>query len=69
MADQNHEHDHDHDHAPPADEGGALSYHQKLEMAVRELLIEKGVVGADEVRAAVEPGGWLIWEPFADGLR
>ncbi len=54
MADQNHEHDHDHDHAPPADEGGALSYHQKLEMAVRELLIEKGVVGADEVRAAVE---------------
>ena len=47
-------HTHDHDHDPPKDEAGPLSYYQKLEVAVRELLIEKGVLSADEVRAGVE---------------
>ena len=48
------EHAHPRDHAPPADEDSPLTYHQVLEIAVRELLIEKGVVTSDEVRAAVE---------------
>ena len=47
-------HTHDHDHDPPKDEAGPLSYYQKLEVAVRELLIEKGVLSADEVRAGAE---------------
>ncbi|MCY4088510.1 MAG: nitrile hydratase subunit alpha [Actinomycetia bacterium] len=45
---------HDHVHASPVDEDSPHSYHQTLEVAVRELLIEKGVIDADEVRAAVE---------------
>ena len=51
-----HQHDHDHpdDHAPPSDEHGALTHYQMLEIAMRELLIEKGVITADEVRAGVE---------------
>ena len=43
-----------HDHQPPPGEGGPLTYHQTMEIAVRELLIEKGVFGADDVRAAIE---------------
>ena len=42
-----------HDHQPPADDG-PLSYYQAMETALRELLIDKGIVGADEVRAAIE---------------
>ena len=45
---------HAHDHAPPPDEDGPLGYYQTMEIAVRELLIEKGVFGADDVRAAIE---------------
>ena len=44
----------DHAHPPPADDDGPLSHYQMMEIAVRELLIEKGIVEADEVRAAVE---------------
>jgi nitrile hydratase len=56
-----HDHDHhDHGHAPgqphphSADHDDKLTYHRKLEMAVRELLIEKGVFTADDVRKVVE---------------
>lgn len=48
-----HDHDHD-DHAHPPDEDGPLTHYQALEVAVRELLIEKGVFTADDVRAAIE---------------
>lgn len=41
-------------HAPPPDEDGPLSYYRTMEIAVRELLIEKGVFGADDVRAEIE---------------
>jgi nitrile hydratase len=53
--DHDHEHDH-HDHAHPTrpDLDGPLTYHQRLEIAVRELLIEKGILTADEVRRAIE---------------
>lgn len=52
-----HDHDHDHhDHAHPTqpDIDGLLTYHQKLEIAIRELMIEKGILSADEVRRTVE---------------
>jgi nitrile hydratase len=47
-------HVHEHDHTPPADRDGPLTYYQAMEGAVRALLIEKGIVTADEVRAAIE---------------
>ena len=43
-----------HAHEPPPDVDGPLTYYQTMEIAVRELLIEKGVFGADDVRAAIE---------------
>ena len=50
-----HDHDHGHDHhSPPPDQDGPLTYYQAMEGAVRELLIEKGIVTADEVRATIE---------------
>ena len=52
--DHDHRHQHQHDHAPAPDEDGPLTYYQTMEVAVRELLIEKGVFGADDVRAAIE---------------
>ena len=49
-----HDHDHDHDHSPPPDEAGAPGDIQFLEMAMRQLLIEKGVIDANEIRATIE---------------
>jgi len=46
------DHHHPHDHAP--DQDGPLSDYQLMEIAVRELLIEKQIVTADEIRRAVE---------------
>jgi nitrile hydratase len=62
MSDHHHDsHDHgDHTHAPghrhppQADHDDTLTYYRKLEMAVRELLIQKNVITADEVRKVVE---------------
>ena len=45
---------HSHDHLPPPESGGPPTYYQTMETAVRELLIDKGVITADEVRAAIE---------------
>ena len=45
---------HDHEHGPPPDQDGPLTYYQAMETAVRELLIEKGIISADEVRAQIE---------------
>jgi nitrile hydratase alpha subunit len=47
-------HDHDHPHTTLPDAGDHLTYYQAMEVAVRELLIEKGIVTADEVRRQVE---------------
>lgn len=50
-------HDHDHPHPHPGvrpDGDDTLSYYQVMEIAVRELLIEKGVLSADAVRREVE---------------
>jgi nitrile hydratase subunit alpha len=54
-----HGHDHDHGHGPhahptEADAPDRLSYYQRMEIAVRELLIEKGILGAEEIHRTVE---------------
>jgi nitrile hydratase len=57
MAEHPHAHPDDgHGHAHPTlpDAAETLSYWQVMEIAVRELLIEKGVVTADQVRRQVE---------------
>ena len=50
--DERHDHAHGHPLQPDADD--TLTYPRKLEIAVRELLIEKGVFTADDVRATIE---------------
>jgi nitrile hydratase subunit alpha len=50
---QDHAHHAGHDHADEPGEKG-LTYYQAMEVAVRELLIEKKLITADELRAAVE---------------
>src|SRR4029453_2651882 len=45
-------HPHPHDHRPDSD--GPLTDYQRMEIAVRELLIEKRILTADEIRRAVE---------------
>jgi nitrile hydratase alpha subunit len=48
-----HDHDHDHDHAPiSVDE--RPGYYDIMETAFRELLIEKKMFGADEIRRQIE---------------
>jgi len=53
-----HHHDHahaqDHDHPTLPDAAERLGYYQRMEIAVRELLIEKGIVSADAIRRAIE---------------
>lgn len=52
--DHDHAHGHGHNHAPPQPDDKVHSYYQVLGIAIKELLIDKGVVTADEVRAAIE---------------
>jgi nitrile hydratase len=49
-----HAHGHDHPHATLPDDAERLSYYQRMELAVRELLIAKGIITADGVRRAIE---------------
>jgi nitrile hydratase len=46
--------DHGHPHGHDPDDSSALSDYQLMEIAVRRLLVTKGVLTADEIRAAVE---------------
>ena len=50
------DHDHDHDHARPHAEisEGRPAYYDIMETAVRELLIDKKLIGADEIRRQLE---------------
>ncbi|MEO0994665.1 MAG: nitrile hydratase subunit alpha [Pseudomonadota bacterium] len=59
--DHGHGHGHDHGngmspsgHPYRADNDGPLTYWQRMEIAVRELLIEKGVATADEIQAQID---------------
>ena len=64
MPHDHHDHDHDHDHhhhglSPSGhpyrqDDDAPLTYWQRMEIAVRELLIEKGVTTAAEVAAQID---------------
>lgn len=56
MSEHHHDHDHGHDHdGKPIQEDALPSLEaQILETAVRELLIDKGVVSGDEIRRAIE---------------
>jgi len=57
-----HDHDHDHDHelhghaphAPPQPDEKIHSYYQVLGLALKELLVDKGVITADEIRRMIE---------------
>jgi nitrile hydratase subunit alpha len=49
-----HEHAHPHSHPVRADSDDRLSYYQAMEVALRELLIAKGILGAEDIRRAVE---------------
>jgi nitrile hydratase len=53
-----HDHDHAHGaghrHPPQADHDDALTYYRRLEIAVRELLIQKGIITAAEVSKVIE---------------
>ena len=57
-----HDHDHHHDHGdgapyrhpPRPDTDDRIGYYQAMEIAVRDLLIEKGVITAEDVRRAIE---------------
>jgi nitrile hydratase alpha subunit len=47
-------HPHPHPHATLPERAERLGYYQAMEIAVRELLIAKGILTADDVRRAVE---------------
>jgi nitrile hydratase len=55
-----HDHDHPEDHAhvhrypPRPDQDDTLTYYRAMEAAVRELLIDKGVLTAEDVRRQIE---------------
>src|SRR5215813_1714280 len=49
-----HDHEHGHDAHAPIVERDELTYYEKRVSAIQALLIEKGLVTADEVRRAVE---------------
>ena len=56
MSETHHHHDHDHAHPHPTapDDDDRLSYYQRMEVAVRELLVEKGVLTPEEIRQQIE---------------
>lgn len=57
MSDHDHEHDHHHDHNhdhPEISHDERPGYYDVMETALRELLIERGLIGADEIRRQIE---------------
>jgi nitrile hydratase alpha subunit len=55
--DQSHDNDHDHGHDHPHAEisqSERLGYYQIMETAVRELLVERKLIGPDEIRRQIE---------------
>lgn len=56
---RHHAHDHDHDHAhdhahEPIEAEDQPGYFEVMETAVRELLVERGLIGAGEIRRQIE---------------
>lgn len=54
MSPDDHAHDHSHEHPQSPIEDRPLGYYALMQEAVQELLIESGVLTADEIRRAVE---------------
>ena len=56
MSDHDHNHDHDHPHKHPhqTDHPEPSSHYELVGMALNELLIEKGVYTAAEMRSMIE---------------
>src|SRR5271154_2283737 len=55
MATHNHDHDHDHDHDHAEITHSARpQYYEVMETAIRELLVEKKMIAADEIRRQLE---------------
>ncbi len=61
-----HDHDHDHDHPGTTPDTNETGYYELMAQAMKELLIEKGVVTADDVRRNLE---FLDSRDPADGAR
>jgi len=51
--DNDHDHGHDHPHAEIS-QSGHLGYYEIMETAVRELLVERKLIGPDEIRRQIE---------------
>jgi nitrile hydratase len=54
MTEIHHLHPHRHPHPAEPDDDGTLTHFQVMEIAVRELLVAKGILTADDVRGAIE---------------
>jgi len=55
MTHAHHDHgDHEHPHPVRPDQDDGLTYYRTMEIAVRELLVEKGILTADQIRRQVE---------------
>jgi len=53
--DQSHDHDHGHDHAhAEIGQSGRPGYYEIMETAVRELLVERKLIGPDDIRRQIE---------------
>ena len=69
-----HDHDHDHDHPGTTPDVNETGYYELMAEAMKELLIEKGVVTADDVRRNLEfldsrdaaEGGKIIARAWTD---
>ncbi|MEK9645489.1 MAG: nitrile hydratase subunit alpha [Alphaproteobacteria bacterium] len=69
-----HGHDHNHDHPGTTPDTNETGYYELMAQAMKELLIEKGVVSADDVRRNLEfldsrdpaDGGRIIARAWAD---
>lgn len=61
-----HDHDHDHDHPGTTPDVNETGYYELMAEAMKELLIEKGVVKADDVRRNLE---FLDSRDPAEGAR
>lgn len=65
-------HDHDHTHAPIVE--APPTYYEVMEIALRELLIERGLIGAHEIRRQIEVldsrtpalGAWVVARAWTD---
>ena len=51
---QHDDHEHPHSHPTRPDDDRGLSHYQIMEIAVRELLVDKGILTADRVRRQIE---------------